>query len=55
MTKYKQCNTEYKMQALKLAHEIGGQRAAEELVWRYFLSCWNNRRFVLSTADFLPW
>ena len=31
MTKSNQYDMEYKVQALKLAHEIGGQRAAEEL------------------------
>lgn len=31
MTKCKQYDMEYKVQAVKLAHEIGGQRAAEEL------------------------
>ena len=31
MTKNRQYDMEYKVQALKLAHEIGGQRAAEEL------------------------
>ena len=31
MSKCKQYDMEYKIQALKLAHEIGGQRAAEEL------------------------
>ena len=31
MTKCKQYDMEYKVQVLKLAHEIGGQRAAEEL------------------------
>jgi len=31
MTKGKQYNIEYKVQAMKLAHEIGGQRVSEEL------------------------
>ena len=31
MTKCNQHDIEYKVQALKLAHEIGGQRATEEL------------------------
>ena len=31
MTKNRQYDMEYKVQALKLAHEIGGQRAAEKL------------------------
>ena len=50
MATNKQYDQEFKVQAVKLAQEIGQAKA----IWRYFMSYWNNRRIYSRNGGLPP-